>query len=83
MHKVGQASKRLKERATELSKWLQENGGAVIREQRHLDNGSIERVYWHHGYLAALLDVISLIDDQGRARANPLKDKPDIANLFH
>jgi hypothetical protein len=67
MQKDAQVAKRLKERTNALNKWLQANGGTAMREQRHLENNSTERLYWHHGYLAALLDVISLLSDQGRS----------------
>lgn len=29
-------------------------------EQRHLDPGTVECAYWHHGYLMALRDVLNL-----------------------
>jgi hypothetical protein len=34
----------------------------TIAEQRHLDAGSAESVYWNYGYCLALKDIIMLID---------------------
>jgi hypothetical protein len=30
-------------------------------EQKHLDAGTPERVYWHYGYLCALRDALDLL----------------------
>jgi len=37
-------------------------GGSLIlasKEQKHLDTCSIERIYWHYGYLIALKDILN------------------------
>jgi hypothetical protein len=47
-------------RIRELTQWIAENARACESEQRHLDEGSMERAYWHYGYLCALRDVLSL-----------------------
>jgi len=31
-----------------------------LREQKHLDAGTVERAYWHYGYMIALSDVLCL-----------------------
>jgi hypothetical protein len=54
----------LHDRAAELSKWLASNGCDCQATQAHLDAGSVEHTYWHYGYLAALRDVLRLIDSQ-------------------
>lgn len=36
-------------------------GDKACNEQKHLDTGSDERVYWHHGYASALKDVLRLL----------------------
>lgn len=33
----------------------------ATHEQKHLDNGSIERTYWHYGYVVALKDVVKAL----------------------
>lgn len=40
-----------------IREWLRENHPHVADEQKHLDGGSVERAYWHYGYLVALLDA--------------------------
>jgi hypothetical protein len=48
-------------KAAELTAWMANNAPNCEREQKHLDEGSVERAYWHYGYLCALKDVIALI----------------------
>lgn len=45
-------------RRTEMLNWLENECPDVCEEQRHLDQGSEEQAYWHHGYQAALADVV-------------------------
>lgn len=40
-------------------------GEKATSEQRHLDQGSDERTYWHHGYASALRDVLRIIQGTG------------------
>ena len=57
----------LRERLEGLSRWLAEHAPDCQRDQRHLDEGTTERAYWHYGYLVALADVVRLLheaDDQ-------------------
>jgi hypothetical protein len=54
----------LRDRASELTKWLAEHGSDCQEIQARLDSGSVERIYWHYGYLVALRDVLRLIDTQ-------------------
>ncbi|GLQ53768.1 hypothetical protein GCM10010862_10270 [Devosia nitrariae] len=49
-------------REAELSRWLRDNAPECFEEQKHLDAGSSERAYWHHGYLMAIRDVLALLD---------------------
>ncbi len=44
-----------------IRRWIEENGAAAAAEQRQLDAGSPERLYWHCGYQAALTDLIDLV----------------------
>lgn len=48
----------LEGRIRELQEWLKENGQGVTTEQKHLDEGTQERIYWHFGYLSALTDTL-------------------------
>lgn len=50
----------LDQRIFGLAEWLEQHS-KVVAEQRHLDEGSRERAYWHYGYLAALRDFRELL----------------------
>lgn len=49
----------VRERIAGLTAFLAEDA-VLLGEQRHLNAGSPERIYWHHGYLMALRDVHAL-----------------------
>ena len=53
----------VRERIDAISRWLAEHAPDCQREQRHLDEGTSERAYWHYGYLAALADVVRLLHE--------------------
>jgi hypothetical protein len=38
-----------------------DGGERACRDQRHLDHGTEERAYWHHGYASALKDVLRIL----------------------
>lgn len=50
-------------RRDRIRDWLQDEAPFTDVDQRHLDADTPERAYWHHGYQAALTDVISLLAD--------------------
>jgi hypothetical protein len=54
-------TKRLQERADAIGKWLSDNAPYVTADQKHLDENTPERAYWHYGYRAALLDAIKYL----------------------
>ena len=45
-------------RADGIREWLKENAPEVVDEQKHLNDRSVERAYWHYGYMIALRDVL-------------------------
>ena len=47
-------------RIDDLTEWL-ESHAPEVEDQAHLDEGTRERAYWHHGYLAALRDLRALM----------------------
>lgn len=57
---MGMEKNPIDRRIDDLTAWLKENAPDVFVEQRHLQEGTPERAYWHHGYLMALRDVTSL-----------------------
>ncbi|HEY6181978.1 MAG TPA: hypothetical protein VIW67_07015 [Terriglobales bacterium] len=54
----------IEKRAKAIQDWLKENGRECFDEQKHLDQGSTERIYWHYGYLVALRDVYRFMTSQ-------------------
>jgi hypothetical protein len=46
----------------ELTRWLADNAPHCSSEQKHLDEDTVERAYWHYGYICALKDVLALAD---------------------
>jgi len=50
-------------RRNELEAWLNENGADCASEHRHLDAETPEQIYWHFGYLTALIDALTLLEN--------------------
>jgi hypothetical protein len=48
-------------RRDNLLGWVDDEAPYTAADQKHLDQGTPERAYWHHGYQAALTDVIELL----------------------
>lgn len=48
----------LEHRISIMTDWLKENYPNICEEQKHLDEGGIERGYWHYGYIMALKDMV-------------------------
>ncbi len=61
-----------------LIDWLNENAPECAVEQKHLEEGSRERVYWHYGYATALRDVVELMTS--RSPTSQKSGKPDSSN---
>jgi hypothetical protein len=57
-----EATAKFKDRADGIEAWLLENAPYCSSDQRHLDENTPERAYWHYGYRAALLDVINQLE---------------------
>lgn len=43
--------------------WLAKTAPRISEEQRHTVEGTTERAYWHYGYMVALHDVITKLED--------------------
>lgn len=63
----------LERRRDGIREWLEDEAPHAASDQRHLEIASPERAYWHHGYQAALNDVIDLL--------NPVTRKSDSAGI--
>lgn len=68
--------KLIAERARHLEQWLADEAPYVSFDQKHLDGGTPEQAYWHLGYLAALRDAMSLINDDTGDKPGSAIDSP-------
>lgn len=51
----------LRQRRDNIREWLEEEAPYTEVDQRHLDAHTPERAYWHHGYQAALTDLMAML----------------------
>jgi hypothetical protein len=51
----------LRQRRDGIRQWLADEAPYTAGDQRHLDASTPERAYWHHGYQAALTDIIEML----------------------
>ncbi|GBE42478.1 hypothetical protein BMS3Bbin10_00539 [bacterium BMS3Bbin10] len=58
----------IERRHDELADWLQRRAAHSIKDQNHLDEGSIAQTYWHYGYLMATKDVLALLGNASTPR---------------
>jgi hypothetical protein len=57
----------LKSRINGIDAWLSEVGNFCKTEQKHCEEGTVERAYWHHGYMMALRDALDLLKRNSKA----------------
>lgn len=50
---------RFEERMKTHRAWLKENHPETFTEQKHTEEGTPERAYWHHGYMMAIRDILA------------------------
>ena len=50
----------MEKRANDIGVWLKDEAPQCSIEQRHLDAGTAERAYWHHGYMLAVRDTLEM-----------------------
>lgn len=55
----------LVEQRDAIRDWIEDEAPYSLSDQRHLVESSPERAYWHHGYQAALDDVVRLLTASG------------------
>jgi len=55
----------LRQRRDNIREWLEDEAPYTDVDQRHLDAHTPERAYWHHGYQAALNDIIAMLALEG------------------
>lgn len=61
----------LVERTKGIEEWLLKIRPLCFSEQRHLNEGTIERTYWHYGYMVALNDALTLLTGKGPITEGP------------
>lgn len=49
-------------RRDSIASFLDDHAPYTSTEQQHLDARTPEQAYWHHGYQAALADILTLIN---------------------
>lgn len=47
----------------QVAAWLDEQCPYAMVDQKHLEEATPERTYWHYGYHAALRDVLRLLEE--------------------
>jgi len=62
----GQLQQVLHDKVAALTEWLDAHAPDCAAEQAHRKEGSVERTYWHHGYLTALRDTLVMLERQVR-----------------
>lgn len=60
----------LRQRRDNIREWLDEEAPYTDVDQRHLDAHTPERAYWHHGYQAALNDIMTMLALEGGKSGN-------------
>ena len=53
-------AKQMENRRAKLKRWLADEAPYTSADQKHLTASTPEQAYWHHGYQAALADVLRL-----------------------
>jgi hypothetical protein len=67
----------IEERIKGLREWLRKEAPECFVEQKHTEEGTQERIYWHHGYMMGLRDALRfLIDDATTSQQNHTQDRP-------
>ena len=56
----------LRQRRDSIRDWLDDEAPYAASDQKHLDAHTPERAYWHHGYQAALDDILELLTPTGQ-----------------
>jgi hypothetical protein len=57
---------KLTQRRDGHKEWLQDNAPFCFVDQKHLDENTPARAYWHYGYMVALTDVLNQMEKAKR-----------------
>ena len=53
---------RMQMRIRKQREWLETHHPETFTEQKHTQEGTSERAYWHHGYMMALRDSLAMLE---------------------
>ncbi len=60
-----------------IREWLKKEAPECFVEQKHTEEGTQERVYWHHGYMMGLRDALRFFTGTHAISPNSrIQDKP-------
>jgi hypothetical protein len=51
----------IEQRIKGIREWLKKEAPECFVEQKHTEEGTQERIYWHHGYMMGLRDALRLL----------------------
>jgi len=57
-----------------IQDWLEKNGRGCFEEQEQVHAGTKGKIYWHYGYMCALIDALNFL--RGADPANAHSDSP-------
>lgn len=71
--------RRIEQRERDLLAWLKSASPECFSDQKHCEEGTRERVYWHYGYLIALRDVMRLMRGDSKPNTQDISDLSPLA----
>jgi hypothetical protein len=65
----------IEQRIKGIREWLKREAPECFTEQKHTEEGTQERVYWHHGYMMGLRDALEFfVGERDLTRKNRIQD---------
>ena len=64
---LNEVEESLRMRAEGIDAWLARIDRPCKSEQKHCEEGTVERVYWHYGYMVAIKDVLDFLRTRSKA----------------
>jgi hypothetical protein len=61
-HVLAAVTAMLRARTKHMGAALRAKDSPQLEQNKHLDEGTVERAYWHAGYVTAMRDVLRMID---------------------
>ena len=67
----------IEDRIKGIREWLKKEAPECFTEQKHTEEGTQERIYWHHGYMMGLRDALRFFTgDCVSSQQNRTQDRP-------